>query len=129
MLIIMGDIALFNLFNFMPLNEEEKELFNFDKLIIDAFISDLDKGFFYLGGQLKMCHNDFINLDSIKRVREIDRKREIEYGGPANMLELVSINNHKKQLEFIENMIIKYNEIMKIRENNKSNDLYFNNNI
>lgn len=124
-----NNLTVLNLLTFTPQNDIEKELFNFDKLIIDEFISDLDKGFFYLGGQVKMTHNDLIDLDSIKRVREIDRKREAEYGGPANMLELVSINNHKKQLEFIENMIIKHNEIMEIRENKKLNEYNFNNNI
>lgn len=114
-----NNLTFLNLLTFTPQNDIEKELFNFDKVVIDHIISNLDKGCFYLGGQVKMSHNDLINLDSIKRIREIDRKRETEYGGPANMLELVSINNHKKQLEFIENMIIKHNEIMEIRENEK----------
>ena len=115
-----NNITLLNLLSFTPQNDIEKEIFNFDKVIIDELMSSLDKGFFYLGGQIKMTHNDFINLDSIEQVREIDRKRATEYGGPANMLELVSINNHRKNLEFIENMIIKYNQIMELRENEKN---------
>ena len=55
----------------MPLNEYENEIFSCDKLIIDKFISQLDNNEFYLGGQIKMKHNDIINLDSIQQVREI----------------------------------------------------------
>ena len=121
-----NNLTLLNLLSFTPQNDTERELFNFDKLIIDEFISSLDKGFFYLGGQVKMSHNDFINLDSIEQVREIDRKRAIEYGGPANMLEFASMNNHNKKLVFIENMIKAYNLIMEIREKNL-NDINSNN--
>lgn len=123
------NLTLLNLLSFTPKNDIEKELFNFDKNSIDVFITELDKGIFYLGGQIKMSHNDIINLNCIEKVREINKKREIEYGGPANMLELVSINNHIKRLEYIENMIIKYNEIMKIREKDNSNKNNSNNNI
>jgi hypothetical protein len=112
-------LTIFNLLNFMPLNNKEKELFNFDKLIIKELNDKLDKGLFYLGGQIKMTHNEFISLDSIQLVREIDKIRYIEYGGPYNPLEAASIYNHSKKLEFIENMIIKYNEIMALREKYK----------
>ena len=60
---MVNDLTLFNLLHFMKLNENEKELFNFDKLIIEKFISQLDNDTFYLGGQLKMKHNDIINLN------------------------------------------------------------------
>lgn len=115
-----NNITLLNLLSFTPQNDIEKVIFNFDKDIIDEFMSNLDKGFFYLGGQIKMAHNDFINLDSIEQVREIDRKRKAEYGGPANMIEFVSINNHRKKLEFIENMIKAYIIIMELRDNEKN---------
>lgn len=113
------NITLFNLFNFMPLNDEEKELFHFDEKYIYEFKKDLEKDMFYLGGQLKMKPNDIINLDSIQRVREIDRMREIEYGGPCNGFEAASILRHRMKLSIVENMIIKYNKIMELRENEK----------
>jgi hypothetical protein len=125
-----NNITLFNLlmFNTTELNEIEQELFNFDKPTIQKILSKLDKGTFYLGGQLKMKHNDIINLDSIQEVREIDRKRYIEYGGPCNSFEAASIYESNRELEFIENMIVKYNQIMKIRENRNLNEsnLYYN---
>jgi len=114
-----NNLTLLNLLHFTPLNEYENEIFSCDKLIIDKFISQLDNGTFYLGGQLKMKHNDIINLDSIQQVREINRKMDIEYGGPYNGFEAASIRNSIMELQFIENMIIKYNKIMEIREKEK----------
>ena len=123
------NLTLFNLFNFMPLNNQEKDLFNFDKVIINRFNSELDKDFFYLGGQLKMKHNDIINLDSIQHVREINEQRNREYGGPCNSWEAASIYTSQKELELIENMIKVYNLIMEIREKEKLNENNSNNNI
>jgi len=126
---MVNDLTLFNLLHFTPLNEYENEIFSCDKLIIDKFINQLDNGTFYLGGQLKMKHNDIINLDSIQQVREINRKRDIEYGGPCNGFEAASILNSIKELQFIENMIIKYNKIMEIREKEKLDESNFNYNV
>jgi hypothetical protein len=111
------------MFSTTDLNDTEKELFNFDKHTTQKFITNLDKDMFYLGGQIKMSHNDIINLDLIQQVREIDRKRYIKYGGPYNSFESQSIYEHTMNLVFIENMIKTYNEIMKLRENKKSNKI------
>jgi hypothetical protein len=106
------------MFNTTQLSEEEKKIFDFDQNIINQFIIKLDKGWFYLGGQLKMKHNDIINLDFIQKVREIDRERFEKYGGPYNSLEAASICQHNKDIEFIENMIKKYDFIISLREVN-----------
>jgi hypothetical protein len=113
---IKSDVTIFNLLNFIPLNDNEKELFNFDKNIIDEFKKDLNKNMFYLGGQIKMKPDDPINLNSIQQVLEINKRRDIEYGGPCNTLEAVSILNHLKKLHFIETMILSYNSIIELRE-------------
>ena len=115
------DLTLFNLFNFMPLNDNEKKLYNFDKIIISRFNRELDEGFFYLGGQINMSHNDTINLDSIQQVREIREQRNIEYGPPCNSFEAARIYTTQKEIELIESMIIAYNLIMEIREKEKLN--------
>jgi len=126
---MVNDLTLFNLLHFTPLNESENELFDCDKLIINHFISQLDNDMFYLGGQVKMKHNDIINLDSIQQVREINRKRDIEYGAACNGFEYASIRNSIIELQFIENMIIKYNKIMEIREKEKLDESNFNYNV
>ena len=124
-----NNLTLFNLFNFMPLNNQEKDLFNFDKVIINRFNSELDKEFFYLGGQLKMKHNDIINLETIQHVRDINEQKNREYGGPCNSWEAASVYTSQKELELIENMIKVYNLIMEIREKEKLNENNSNNNI
>lgn len=111
------NLTLLNLFYFMPLNEQEKQFFNFDKNIINRFISDLDNDIFYLGGQIKMKHNDFISLDLIQKVRKIIQQRNREYGETCNSWEAASIYTAQKELEYIENMIKKHNLIMSLREN------------
>jgi hypothetical protein len=116
---MVNNLTLFSLLHFTPLNEYENEIFSCDKLIINHFISQLDNDIFYLGGQVKMKHDDIINLDSIQQVREINRKRDIEYGGACNGFEFASIRNSIIELQFIENMIMKYNKIMEIREKEK----------
>ena len=118
---IKSDLTIFKLLNFIPLNENEKELFNFDKNIIDEFKKDLNKNMFYLGGQIKMKPDDSINLNSIENVLEINKRRDIEFGGPCNSFEASSISYHLKKLKLIENMIISYNSIIELREKDDLN--------
>jgi hypothetical protein len=99
----------------MPLNEEEKELYNFDKNIIHRFNSQLDKGSFYLGGEIKMTHNDIINLDSISKVRDIITQRVRENKSRYSW-DLASIYTYQKELEIIERMINTFDFIMNLRE-------------
>jgi len=47
-----------------------------------------------------------------------NKKRLIEYGGPCNTWEAMSINNHILQLQETENILKKYFEVMKWREVN-----------
>jgi hypothetical protein len=113
------NLTLFNLLHFTPLNEQENELFNFDKTIINRFIFNLDKDTFYLGGNIKMKHNDIINLDSIQKVREINERIICEYGPPRNSFDLASVYTYQKEVELIENMIKAYYVIMEFREKEK----------
>jgi hypothetical protein len=114
-----NNLTVFNLFHFTPLNEQEKLIFNFDKTIINRFIFKLDKDVFYLGGYIKMKHNDIINLDLIQKVREKNEQIICEYGAPRNSWDLASVYTAQKELELIENMIKSYNLIMKTREKKK----------
>ena len=115
-----NNLTLFNLLHFTPLNEQENMLFNFDKTIINRFIFNLDKGIFYLGGNVKMKHNDLISLDSIQKVREINERIICEYGAPRNSFDLASVYTCQKELELIEDMIKAYIRIIEIREKEKA---------
>jgi hypothetical protein len=112
-------LTVLNLFHFVPLNEREKEVFNFDKNIINRFIFNIDRDIFYLGGHIKMKHNDLIGLDSIQKVREIHERITCEYGAPCNSFEAASIYTAQKEVELIENMIKAYIVIMETREKEK----------
>lgn len=116
-------ITLFNLFHFTPSNDKEKEVFNFDKTIINRFIINLEKDIFYLGGHIKMKYNDIISLDSIQKVRENNEKITSEYGAPCNSFEAASVYTAYKELDLIENMVKAYTLIMENREKEK-NSLY-----
>jgi hypothetical protein len=110
------NLTVFNLLHFLPVNTAEKQIFNFDTTMIHRLNDSLDKGLFYLGGQLKMTHNDFINIELIQKVREINENRHREYGTPCNSWEAISMYTSQKELEFIENMIHCYILVMKLRE-------------
>jgi len=110
-------VTLRQLIEFQPENDREKEIYNINYDIINDMKSHLQKGMYYLGGQIKMSYDDKINLESFDKVREIDRQREIELGGPCNGWEAMSINRHKMLLEETEKIVRKYFEIISSREN------------
>ena len=109
-------LTLKDLFSFQLLNDREKEVFKFDEKIFAEMRSKLDDNKFYLGGQVKMKYNDEIGLNNIETVYIINKQREIEYGPPCNGFESTSIMYSKNALEIVKNMIIKYYEIITLRE-------------
>ena len=102
-----NNLTIIKLFYFFKNEEMEND---YNKNMIDKFIYQLDNDEFWLGGQIKLLHDDTINLKLIQRVKEIKQKRLIEYGAPCNSFEMMSVYSSTKQLELIEAMIIKYNE-------------------
>jgi hypothetical protein len=100
-----NNLTIINLFYFF---KNEKKLYN--ENIINNFIKQLDDNNFWLGGQIKLSRDDFINLKTIEHVKEIIKQRFIDYGPPCNSIEMMSINASTKQLELIEDMIITYNK-------------------
>jgi len=121
--------TLNTLIKFIPDNEIERNIFdNLNKSVLKSYHDDTQKsyfnGMFYLGGQVKMLPDDEITLDKINEVREIDKKREIEYGGPCNSWEASSINNHRKLLYEMEEIIKAYTEISNIRNSIKNSEIF-----
>ena len=103
-----NNLTIINLFYFF---KNGKNLYN--ENIINNFIKQLDGNNFWLGGQIKLSRDDFINLETIERVKEIIKQRFIDYGPPCNSIEMMSMNASTKQLKFIEDMIITYNKLNK----------------
>jgi hypothetical protein len=54
-------------------------------------------------------------LEKIVEVKQEREKRYIEYGGPCNSLEAASIYRSERQLNEIEEIVKKYEEIYKLR--------------
>jgi hypothetical protein len=103
-----NNLTIINLFYFFKNGEN---LYN--ENIINNFIKQLEDNNFWLGGQIKLSRDDFINLETIKHVKEIIKQRFIDYGHPCNSIEMMSINSSTKQLELIEDMILTYNKLNK----------------
>ena len=111
---------------FLPNNDNERIIFNnLNKEVLKSYYNDTkttySNGIFYLGGQVKMAPDEEITLDKIKKVREISKQREIEYGGPCNSFEAASINNHNNLLNQMEEIIIAYTKIIDLRKLEKVN--------
>ena len=111
-------VTVFDLFMFYTnlLHNTEEEKLNFDRKIIYKFMSKLDNDLFYLGGMKKMKHDDIISLNIVEETRKICEQRFEQYGA-ANSFELASIYESFNDLDFIEKMLKKYNEINAKSEN------------
>jgi hypothetical protein len=112
--------TLNNLIAFVPENDEEHAIFdNCKKNVLIEYLEDTKsswtKGQFYLGGFSKMKPDDEITLEKIVEVKQEREKRYIEYGGPCNSLEAASIYRSERQLNEIEEIVKKYEEIYKLR--------------
>lgn len=77
--------------------------------IINKMIDDINAGYFYLGGQIKMSGDHYISLDDIQKVRDINKMKYAEYGGPCNSAEAMSMRNSLFKLNLIEQMIVLHN--------------------
>ena len=112
--------TLNNLIKFTPNGDIEREIFDkLDKTVLQWYLNDsvkYHKGYFYLGGQLKMSVDEEITLDKFDIVREIDKKKAIEYGLPYNGFEYTSVMHHKKLFYEIEEIVKCYLHIKSLRE-------------
>jgi hypothetical protein len=117
--------TLNTLLNFVPNNDVERKLFDtLNKQVLTSYSIDTKTKYFnymfYLGGQIQMTPDEEITIEKIKAVRDIDRQREIEYGGPCNSWEAMSMNNHRNLLSQMEEIIKTYTKIMYLRELEKT---------
>lgn len=120
--------TLNNIFNFVPIGEREKILYNLiDKEVLNKYIEDTKnkyyEGKFYLGGQIKMGPDDEITLQKFNEVRKIRKQRLIEYGGPCNSWEANSIAESERNLNDAEKIVKCYYKIGYLRELEKTGKL------
>jgi hypothetical protein len=74
-------------------------------------------GKFYLGGQTQMNPNEEITFLKINNVKKIHQQKMIDIGY-CNSWEMASVNTSKKELNEIEIILEKYQEIYKLRMKN-----------
>jgi hypothetical protein len=120
--------TLNKLIEFVPENDAEREIFgNCKKDVLNEYLQDTNhrwsKGQFYLGGFIQMNPDEEITLKIIDRVKQVREKRYIEYGGPCNSAEAASIWNSERQLDEIEILVKKYEEIYKLRVEKELNKI------
>jgi len=73
---------------------------------VNQMLQNLEKGTFYLGGQIKMQKTDLISLETVEKSREITKRRLIEYGGPCNSWEMHSIRRSEIELKVVEDLVL-----------------------
>ena len=117
--------TLNNLINFVPNGVKETALFNtVKKTVLNEYLNDTKTkyydGHFYLGGQIKMCPDQEITLEKFQEVRVINVKRLSECRGPCNSFEAISVSNHDRNLNQIEEIVKCYLKIGELREMSKN---------
>jgi len=114
-------VTLNTLIHFVPQNENEHEIFNINKNVLTKYFKDTteswSKGKFYLGGQIPMNPNEEITLLKIDNVKKINEQKMI-HGGYCNSWEMASVSAAERQLNEIEIILKKYQEIYELRMKN-----------
>ena len=106
---LTGEPTLFTLHEHTKTHPNVYE--DIDVTSLDIYLSKRNEhDRYYLFGQLPMRAYDPISENNISRAIEIDKKKQIEYGGPANSLELASMNSEKRHFENLLKMIHRYYE-------------------
>ena len=77
-------------------NEDEKISIN---LYLQTTTEKYADGKYWLKGQLQISPNDEITNEKMREADDIDKRRQIEYGGPCNGLEAASIRQHTYTFE------------------------------
>jgi len=122
------------LLNYIPNNDIEMMLYKkLDITVLSSYENDTNSryfgGSFYLGGQIKMKPDEEITLQKINEVRQISKQRLIEYGGPSNSWEAISIERNKMLLDQMEEIIkfhVKLSYLNKLEQIELNNDVNLN---
>ena len=102
-----------------------------EKISINQYLQNTTEkyadGKYWLKGQLQISPNDEITNEKMNEAEEIDKRRQIEYGGPCNGLEAASIRQHTYKFENLKKVLIKYynlveEEYLRPPEANDPND-------
>ena len=111
--------SLIELIEFVPQNDIEKTIFDSCKKdVLNDYLqdtkSDWSNGMYYLGGFIKMKANEDITNKKINEVKKV-REQRYKEDSPCNSAEVGSILRAERQLDNIETILKKYEEINKLR--------------
>ena len=111
--------SLIELIEFVPKNDVENSIFNsYSKDILYKYLQDTksnwSNGMYYLGGFIKMKANEDITFKKINEVKKV-REQRYKEDSPCNSAEIGSIRIAEEQLDNIETILKKYEEINKLR--------------
>ena len=116
----MTSIATLNiLLAFIPEDEMESNIYTIDRGVLERYYKDTKAswsgGKFYLGGQVLMKVDEPITFAKINKVREINRAKLDDL---CHSADFNSYRCSVRDLGLIENILIKYQEIYKLRLTN-----------
>ena len=111
--------SLIELIEFVPQNDVEKTIFDSCKKdVLNDYLQDTksswSNGMYYLGGFIKMKPDEDITFKKIEEVKKIRTQRYKE-DTPTNSAEVGSILRSERQLDNIETILKKYQEIKDLR--------------
>ena len=111
--------SLNELIEFVPQNDVEKTIFDSCKKdVLNDYLQDTKSnwfnGMYYLGGFIKMKPDEDITFKKIEEVKKIRTQRYKE-DTPTNSAEVGSILRAERQLDNIETILKKYQEIKDLR--------------
>ena len=111
--------SLIELIEFVPQNDVEKTIFDSCKKdVLNDYLQDTKSnwfnGMYYLGGFIKMKPDEDITFKKIEEVKKIRTQRYKE-DTPTNSAEVGSILRAERQLDNIETILKKYQEIKDLR--------------
>jgi len=111
--------SLIELIEFVPQNDVENSIFNsYSKDILYKYLQDTksnwSNGMYYLGGFIKMKANEDITFKKINEVKKV-REQRYKEDSPCNSAEIGSIRIAEEQLDNIETILKKYEQINKLR--------------
>ena len=109
--------TLNSLINFVPKDEIESAIFNVNKSVLNKYFKDTTQswsnGKFYLGGQVPMNPNEEITFLKINNAKKIHQQKMIDFDY-FNSWEMANVNASKRDLNEMEIILEKYQEIYKL---------------
>jgi hypothetical protein len=100
------------------INNYQEEFSKIDTTVIKKYLISCQKNnnFYYLAKQIRIDIKTSISEELINKLKNINKNQYESYGGPCNLLELLSIEEAEKDFEDIQKIIALYYQIKLIEQ-------------